>query len=134
MKPFAEALKENDVVHAYIVHSEDGMDEISPFTETNVVELKEGAIKEFKIEPKNFGIDLNNKENLKGKNAEYNAEKIIEIYKGKTNEFSKSVSLNVAAGLVVAGIENDLEIAFSRAENHLSSGEVFNHLTKIQSV
>ena len=40
MKPFAEALKENGVVHAYIVHSDDGMDEISPFEKTNVVELK----------------------------------------------------------------------------------------------
>ena len=30
MKPFAEALKENNVDHAYIVHSDDGMDEISP--------------------------------------------------------------------------------------------------------
>ena len=40
MKPFAEALKENGVVHAYIVHSDDGMDEISPFDKTNVVELK----------------------------------------------------------------------------------------------
>ena len=39
MKPFAEALKENNVVHAYIVHSDDGMDEISPFEKTNVVEL-----------------------------------------------------------------------------------------------
>jgi anthranilate phosphoribosyltransferase len=37
MKPFAEALKENNVVHAYIVHSDDGMDEISPFAKTNIV-------------------------------------------------------------------------------------------------
>ena len=42
MKPFAEALKENNVVHAYIVHSDDGMDEISPFAKTNIVELKDG--------------------------------------------------------------------------------------------
>ena len=47
MKPFAEALKDNDVVHAYIVHSDDGMDEISPFAKTNVVELKDGEINEF---------------------------------------------------------------------------------------
>ena len=52
MKPFAEALKENNVVHAYIVHSEDGMDEISPFAKTNVVELKDGKINEFTIDPK----------------------------------------------------------------------------------
>ena len=81
MKPFAEALKENGVIHAYIVHSEDGMDEISPFTNTNVVELKNGNITEFTIDPKKLGINLNNKQNLKGKNAEYNSKKIIEIFK-----------------------------------------------------
>ena len=52
MKPFAEALKENGVVTAYIVHSEDGMDEISPFEKTNVVELKDGRITQFSIDPK----------------------------------------------------------------------------------
>ena len=133
MKPFAEALKENGVVHAYIVHSDDGMDEISPFEKTNIVELKEGNITQFSIDPKSLGLNSTNKENLKGKNAEYNSEKIIEIYKGKYNEFSQSVALNVAAGLIVSGKENDYKTAFEKATKHLSSGKVFQHLTKIQS-
>ena len=133
MKPFAEALKENGVIHAYIVNSDDGMDEISPFEKTNIVELKEGNITQFSIDPKNLGLNSTNKENLKGKNAEYNSEKIIEIYKGKYNEFSQSVALNVAAGLIVSGKENDYKTAFEKATKHLSSGKVFQHLTKIQS-
>ena len=133
MKPFAEALKENNVVHAYVVHSDDGMDEISPFAKTNVVELKDGNIKQFVIDPKKLGINTNNKENLKGKNAEYNSEKIVEIFKGKDNEFSQSVALNVAAGLIVSGKENDFKIAFERATKHLNSGNVFHHLNKMQS-
>ena len=133
MKPFAEALKENNVVHAYIVHSDDGMDEISPFAKTNVVELKDGKINEFTINPKDLGINEGDKENLKGKNAEYNSEKIIDIYKGTSNEFSQSVALNAAAGLIVSGKENDFKNAFNKATKHLSSGEVFKHLTKLQS-
>ena len=133
MKPFAEALRENNVVHAYIVHSDDGMDEISPFAKTNIVELKNGKINEFIINPKDLGINEGNKENLKGKNAEYNAEKIIDIFKGTSNEFSQSVSLNAAAGLIVSGIENDFKDAFNKAAKHLSSGKVFEHLTKLQS-
>ena len=132
MRPFAEALKENGVVHAYVVHSEDGMDEISPFEKTTIVELKEGKITQFSIDPKNLGLNLNNKENLKGKNAEYNSEKIVEIFKGKKNEFSQSVALNVAAGLIVSGKENDFKIAFEKASKHLISGNVFHHLTKMQ--
>ena len=133
MKPFAEALKDNGVIHAYIVHSDDGMDEISPFAKTSVVELKDKKIKEFIIDPKTLGISCKDKESLKGRNAEYNSEKIIEIFKGKKNEFSQSVTLNVAAGLVVSGKETDFEIAFEIATNHLNSGNVFQHLTKIQS-
>ena len=87
MKPFAEALKENGVVHAYIVHSDDGMDEISPFEKTNVVELKGDSITQFSIDPKSLGLNPTNRENLKGKNAKYNSEKIIEIYKGKKMNF-----------------------------------------------
>ncbi len=133
MKPFAEALKDNGVIHAYIVHSDDGMDEISPFAKTSVVELKDKKIKEFIIDPKTLGINCKDKESLKGKNAEYNSEKIIEIFKGKKNEFSQSVALNVAAGLIVSGKETDFETAFEIATKHLNSGNVFQHLTKIQS-
>ncbi len=133
MRPFAEALKENNVVHAYIVHSDDGMDEISPFAKTNVVELKNKSINEFTIDPKKLNINSNDKESLKGKNAAYNSEKIIEIFKGKTNGFSQSVALNVAAGLIVSGQENDFKKAYISASKHLSSGKVFEHLNKIQS-
>ena len=133
MMPFAEALRENNVVHAYVVHSEDGMDEISPFAKTNVVELKDKKINEFTIDPKKLGINSSNKDNLKGKNAKYNSEKIIEIYKGKINEFSQSVALNVAAGLIVSGRENEFKNAFEKATKHLKSGNVFQHLVKIQS-
>ena len=133
MKPFAEALKDNGVIHAYIVHSDDGMDEISPFAKTSVVELKDKKIKEFIIDPKTLGINCKDKESLKGKNAEYNSEKIIEIFKGKKNEFSQSVALNVAAGLIVSGKETDFKTAFEIATKHLNSGNMFQHLTKIQS-
>ena len=133
MKPFAEALKDNGVIHAYIVHSDDGLDEISPFAKTSVVELKDKKIKEFIIDPKTLGINCKDKESLKGKNAEYNSEKIIEIFKGKKNEFSQSVALNVAAGLIVSGKETDFKTAFEIATKHLNSGNVFQHLTKIQS-
>ena len=134
MRPFAEALKENNVVRAYIVHSEDGMDEISPFAKTNIIELKDGKINEFIIDPKDLGISSSNKDNLKGKNAEYNSEKIVEIYKGKQNEFSQSVALNVAAGLIVSGKESNFQNAFHKATEHMSTGNVFQHLIKIQSI
>ena len=134
MRPFAEALRENNVTHAYIVHSEDGMDEISPFEKTNIVELQNNTISEFVIDPKELGINSTNKNNLKGKNALYNSQKIIEIYKGNTNEFSQAVSLNVAAGLIVSGQEFNFQEAYKKTIDHLKSGKVFQHLVKIRSI
>ena len=81
-----------------------------------------------------LGISHGALDNLKGKNAEYNAEKIVEIYKGKSNEFSQSVALNVAAGLIVSGSENNFKTAFDKASKHLASGSVFQHLSKLQSI
>ena len=134
MLPFAEALKENKVEKAMILHSEDGMDEISPFAKTKIIELKDRKIKEFTINPNEFDIIIKNKENLKGKDAEYNAKKIIDIFKGELNEFSQAVALNVAAGLIVSGKENSFKSAFQKSTQHLSSGNAYKHLLKIRSI
>jgi len=134
MMPFAEALKENDVENAFIVHSEDGMDEISPFAKTKITELHNGIIKNFIVDPADLNITNKNKENLKGKNAEYNAQKIINIYKNEDNEFSDSVALNVAAGLIISNKEKNFKKAYEFAKQHLKSGKVFEHLKKIQAI
>jgi anthranilate phosphoribosyltransferase len=134
MIPFAEALKRNNVENAFIVHSEDGMDEISPFAKTKIVELNNGNIKNFIINPADFNITNKNKENLKGKNAEFNAQKIIGIFKSEDNEFSDSVALNTAAGLMLSNKEKDFKKAYEFSKQHLRSGNVYKHLQKIQAV
>ena len=133
MEPFAEALKENQVTNAFIVNSEDGMDEISPFAKTKVVELKNNEIKKFTIDPVSLGISLKNQENLKGKDALYNSKRIIEIFEGKVDEFSEAVSLNAAAGLVISNKSQDFKNAFDNVRKHLKSGQVKNFLEKIRS-
>jgi anthranilate phosphoribosyltransferase len=134
MMPFAEALKKNKVENAMIVHSEDGMDEISPFVKTKIIELNKNKITNFIIDPIEFNITNRNKEKLKGKNAEYNAQKIIDIYKGEDNEFSDAVALNVAAGLIITNKENNFKNSYNSAKQHLISGKVFDHLQKIQTI
>ena len=133
MTPFAEALKENKVENAMIVHSEDGMDEISPFAKTKIIKLDKDKIKDFIIDPVEFGITNKNKEKLKGKNAEYNAQKIIDIYKGEDNEFSDAVALNVAAGLIITNKDDNFKNYYNFAKQHLKSGKVFSHFQKIQA-
>jgi len=132
LHPFASALKNLKTDHAWIVHSDDGMDEISPFAPTSVVELKKNKISEIKIDPIKLGIKVNNPNNLLGKDPSYNAEKIIEIFSGVENEFTEAVSLNTAASLIVANKFKDFEASYNFSKKHIMSGNALNHLKKIQ--
>ena len=131
--PFANALKNLKSKHAWIVHSSDGMDEISPFSLTKVIELKDEKIKEIEINNKKIGIKFNNPENLLGKDADYNATKIIDIFSGIKNEFSEAVSLNCAAALIVSGKYENFLDAYEFSKKHLESDKALTHLKKIQS-
>ena len=133
LKIFAQALKNLNIKFAWIVNSEDGLDEISPYAKTNVVELKDGKISEFTIDPKELNIDANKFDNLLGDDAEYNASKIVDIFKGEDNDFSKAVCLNTAAGLMVAEKNSSYNSAYEDARKHILSGKTYKNLKKIQN-
>ena len=131
--PFANALKNLRSKHAWIVHSEDGMDEISPFAITNVIELKNDKISETKIDPKKIGVKFNNPDNLKGQDANYNANKIIDVFSGTKNEFYEAICLNTAAALIICNKFNKYEDAYEFSKKHLESDKALTHLKKIQT-
>ena len=131
--PFANALKNLQSEHVWVIHSEDGMDEISPFAVTNIVELKNNKINEIKIDPKKIGVKFNNPDNLKGQNAGYNANKIIDIFSGSKNEFSEAVCLNSAAALIICNKFDKFEDAYEFSKKYLESDKALTHLKKIQS-
>ena len=131
--PFAKALKNLNSKHAWIVHSEDGMDEISPFSITHVVQLKNNEINEFKIDPKKIGVKYINPDNLIGKDASFNANKIIDVLSGKKNEFSEAICLNSAAALIVSGKFENFEDAYHFSIDHLKTDKALTHLKKIQA-
>ena len=133
LNTFAEALSNLKLNFAWIVNSEDGMDEISPYAKTNVVQLKNDKITKIVIDPNELNVNADNFKNLIGQDAKYNSEKIIEIFKGKDNDFSKAVCLNAAAGLIVSGKYEDYEKAYNAARDFIKSGSVHDHLTKIQN-
>ena len=80
-----------------------------------------------------MGIQFSNPENLKGKDADYNANKIIDIFSGTKNEFSEAVCLNSAAALVVYDKFNNYEDAYEFSKNHLDTDKALTHLKKIQT-
>tara|TARA_B100000029_G_scaffold126278_1_gene119911 strand:- start:862 stop:1854 length:993 start_codon:yes stop_codon:yes gene_type:complete len=133
LKVFADGLKNLNIKFAWIVNSDDGLDEISPYAKTNVTQIKDGKISEITIDPKDLKIDTNKFEDLLGADSEFNANKIIDIFKGKDNDFSKAVCLNAAAGLIVSENQSKFSEAYQIARSHILSGKTYEHLKIIQN-
>ena len=133
LKIFANALNNLDIKFAWIVNSEDGLDEISPYAKTNVIQLKDNKISEIFIDPKKLNINADKFENLIGDDAKFNADKMINIFKGEDNDFSKAVCLNAAAGLIVNETHQNFADAYNNAREHILSNKVIKHLEKIQN-
>ena len=133
LKIFADALNNLDIDFAWIVNSEDGLDEISPYAITNVIQLKDNKISEIIIDPKELNINADKFDNLLGDDAKFNANKMIDIFKGKDNDFSKAVCLNAAAGLIVSENHTKFIDAYQSAKEHILSGKTYEHLKTIQN-
>ena len=134
LKIFANALKNLNIKFAWIVNSEDGLDEISPYAKTNVIQIKDNKISEITIDPKELNINADKFDNLLGDDAKFNANKMIDIFKGEDNDFSKAVCLNAAAGLIVAEKHSEFKNSYEDARKHILTGKTFEHLKKIQNV
>ena len=133
LKIFASALNNLNIKFAWIVNSEDGLDEISPYSKTNVVQLKNGVISEITIDPNELRLGANKFDDLLGDDAKFNANKMINIFKGEDNDFSKAVSLNAAAGLIVSEKDTEFKIAYKTARSHILSGKAYENLKRIQN-
>jgi len=100
----AGALSELGSVHAMVVHGE-GMDEISPFGPTDVVEMRQGHDPlEWTIDPKDFGFGRGSPADIVGGPPADNAATVLRVLRGDGNEASTAaVALNAAAAIYVAG-------------------------------
>ena len=133
LKIFANALNNLEIEFAWIVNSKDGLDEISPYAQTNITQLKDKKISEIIIDPKKLNVNADRFENLIGDDAKFNAEKMLNIFKGEDNDFSKAVCLNASAGLIVNETHQDFADAYNHAREHILSGKTIKHLDKIQN-
>jgi len=134
LKIFANALNNLNIKFAWIVNSEDGLDEISPYAKTNVVQLKNKEVSDLVIDPKELNVNADNFENLLGKDAEFNKNKMIDIFKGEDNDFSKAVCLNAAAGLFVMEKYLNFKDSYNESRKFILSGKTYNHLKSLQNV
>ena len=121
--PVAEVLRSLGSTRAWIVHGEDGLDELTTTTRSHVAELREdGSIVRFEVEPEQIGVPRADPDALVGGDARHNAQALSALLGGKTGAYRDIVVLNAAAALVVAGRAGSLAPAADMARQSLDSG------------
>ena len=92
------------------------------------------TISEITIDPKQLNVNADKFENLVGDDAKFNASKIINIFKGEDNDFSKAVCLNAAAGLIVMEKYSNFKDSYENVRKFILSGKTYEHLKSLQNV
>jgi anthranilate phosphoribosyltransferase len=118
----AGAMKELETVHSLVVHGS-GMDEISPFADTQVVEIHDGTVSEWTIQPARYGFGRGNAADIVGGPPAQNAATVLRVLRGDGNEASTAaVVLNAAAALYVGGACVSFDDGVAAATEAIRSG------------
>lgn len=120
-----KVLKNLGLNRALIVCGDDGLDEITTTTTTNVCELNKGQLKTYKLNPKDFGISLASPEDIQGGTPKENAQIIKDVLKGKKGPQRDIVVLNSGAALYAAEIVDSLKEGIEKAAELIDSKKAY---------
>lgn len=130
----AGALAELGTTHSLIVHGEPGLDEISPLGPTSVIELRDGAVRRWTIDPEALGFSGIAVADLAGGEPAQNATVIERVLLGKGPRGAEAaVLLNAAAALYVAGRAPSLPEALVLAQDALRAGRGWDALGRLRA-
>ena len=120
----AQVLSGLGTERAWVVHGEDGLDEITLAGKTHVAEAQNGEVKTFEIGPEDFGFEVGTIEHLRGGDAEANAAIVSAVLAGERRDEGRAlVIMNAAAALFLGGAAGDLREGARLAANAIDSGE-----------
>ncbi len=129
--PLAEVLKKLGSKHVMVVHSDDGMDEISISASTKVAELKAGEIHEYSIEPEQFGLKKASSSDISVSNVDESLALMRSVLANQQGAALDIVLLNAGAAIYVAGIVDDLLFGVECARQIIASGEASQKLAEL---
>lgn len=131
-KPLAEVLANLGAKHAFVVHGEDGLDEITNTDKTKISELKDKAIDTYFITPEDLGFKRAEKQDLLGGTAEENAKITVDLLKGKTGPKRDIVIMNAAAALITGDKAKSFVEAAEKASKAIDSGAALKKLEEVK--
>jgi anthranilate phosphoribosyltransferase len=130
--PVAEVLKRLGSEHVMVVHSHDGLDEISIAAPTQVAELRDGGISEYEVSPTDFNMDLAELDGLIVASSEESAALVRSALAGDNPEASAIVQLNAGAAIYVSGVAATLADGVQMADDAIASGLALQKLTELR--
>lgn len=135
LQPMAEALRDLGISRAWVVHGSDldgtVIDELSIAGETQIIEVKDGALNALTVTPEEAGLSRNRLSALAGGPPAENALAIQELLEGRPGPFRDAVVLNAAAGLFVLDRASDLKAGAAQAQDAIDSGAAALTLKKL---
>ena len=122
LTPLAETLNRLGSKHVLVVHSEDGVDEISISAKTFISELKNNEINNYEISPDDFGIKNFNINDLSVENIDESLTMMKSVFDNNNNAAKAIVSLNAGAAIYASGISDSIKAGVEMAINIIESG------------
>jgi len=137
-RPIAEVLLRLGSEHVMVVHSEDGLDEISLAADTHVAELKNGEVFEYVLQPEQLGLKREPLQDLAVDGVEESLRLLTAALAGEPDERSRRaahlIALNAGAALYVAGIADTVKAGVELADTTLSSGAGLEKLQQLAAM
>ena len=133
VRPIADVLKTLGSEHVLVVHSRDGLDEISMAAETFIAELKDGKIIEYTVSPEQFKLKRGNLNDLKVSSVEQSLEKVKRALTDTHSPEADIVSLNAGAAIYAANLCTTLEQGVHMAQDVIGTGLAYEKLKELVS-
>ena len=128
VEPLARVLNNLGVKRAMVVYGEDGLDEISLSSSTQICEIHDGHYTCYKITPEQFGFERCLKEELVGGTPQENAKITLDILKGQKGPKRDAVLMNAGAAIYIGGKAQDLQEGIAIARQMIDEGKALKKL------
>ncbi len=133
-RPVAEVLALLGVERAWVVHGHGGMDELSLLGPTQVAALDRGEVEELTVRPEDVGLSLCSADDLRGGDAQVNAESILSIFRGEGGPKADMVALNGGAAIYLCGKAGSLAQGVEKAREIMASGQALKRLHALREL
>jgi len=130
VRPMAEVMQALGARHVLVVHSDEGLDEISPVRSTTVAELKGGEIRDYRLEPDDFDVHVESLDSLAVETAQDSLALIEAALGGQIGPAADMIALNAGAAVYVSGRAEDLGAGVGRAREVLADGRGLERLRR----